>query len=124
VLKAEDDTILKTIGVVKMQVCLRGHRTFDYVYIIEGLTRSLLSRRVLKDLGLISQDFPNVTVNTIEKASLIVTEHGQALDKFINEFPELFNNQCSIMKDKAYHFDLEADAISISTGAYHTIPEP
>jgi hypothetical protein len=45
----------------------------------EGLTCSLLSKYVLKDLGLISQDFPNVTVNTIEKALLIVTEHGRAL---------------------------------------------
>ncbi len=95
VLKAADGTILKTIDVVKMDIYLRGRRTFDYVYILEGLTRSLLSRPVLKYLGLISQDFPNVTLN-LEKAPLIVTEHGQALNKLIIEFPELFDNQCSI----------------------------
>jgi hypothetical protein len=109
---------------MKMEICLRGPRTFDNVYIVEGLTCSLLSRPVLKDLGLISQVIPNVTVNTIEKTQLIVTEHGQALYKPIHEFPELFNNQFSIMKDRAYHIDLEADAIPISIGACRTIPEP
>jgi hypothetical protein len=97
-----------------MEMCLRGHRTFHYVDIVEGLTRSLSSRCVLKDLCLISQDFPNVTVNTLEKAPLILTEHGQALDRPINELPELFDNQCSIMKDGAYHIDLEADAITFT----------
>ncbi len=96
VLKAAHGTILNTIGVLKIEICLRVRRTFDSVYIDEGLTCSLLSRSVMKDLGLISQDFPNVTVNTNEKAPLTVTEHGQALDKLINEFPELFYNQCSI----------------------------
>jgi hypothetical protein len=71
VLKAADGTILKTIGVVKMEICLRGRRTFDYIYIVEGLTRTLLSRHVLKNLGLFSQDFPNVTVNTAKKHHLL-----------------------------------------------------
>ncbi len=66
-----------------MEIWLRCHRTLDFLHIVEGLTRSLLLRRMLKDLSLMSQDFPTVTVNAIDKAKLIVTEHGQALDKLI-----------------------------------------
>jgi hypothetical protein len=70
----------QNIEAVNMEICLRGRRTLDYKYIVEGLTRSLLSRRVLKDLDLISQDFHNVIVNTVEKTTLTVTEHCQVLD--------------------------------------------
>jgi hypothetical protein len=106
-----------------MEICLRGCRIFDYVYIIEGLTLSLSSRHVLKDLGLVFQDI-QMSVITVEKAPLMVTEHCQALDKLISEFPELFDNRCSIKKDRAYHIDLEVNAIPTATGACHTTPEP
>jgi hypothetical protein len=52
-----------------------------------------------------------------------LSQHGKALNNLINEFPELFDDQCSIMKDGTHHIDLEAVAIPISTGACRIIPE-
>ncbi len=127
VLRSADGTNLKTIGTVRFEISLRGRTTLEDIHVVEGLTRSILSRRVLRELGLISKEFPHVTVsavNEVPQTTQIVTGQGQTLDNLINEYPELFDNQCKIMKNGTYHIDLEEDAKPISTGACRTIPEP
>ena len=156
ILKAADGNNLRTVGTVTAFVKLRGKVAIDHVYVVDGLTRALLSRRVLKDLGLVHHQFPhqdlhanaasqndtrqNVTPNDItgkkKKASqndtssdnsnnlCISTGNGPELDALINEYPELFDEQCKVMKNGTYHIDLEEDATPMSSGACRTIPEP
>ena len=127
VLRSADHSALKTLGIVQMEIKLRGKSTFDNVFVVENLTRPILSKRVLKDLGLIPPDFPHVSINAADSVTTpekIVTGHGKALDKLVNEFPELFDGQCKVMKNRQYHIDLEEGAIPISTGACRTVPEP
>ena len=127
VLKSADNTALKTIGVVRMEIHLRGRIAVDNVFIVQHLTRSILSKQVLKDLGLIDPDFPRRTINVVTTGNTeqkIVTGQGKALDDLVNEYPELFDGQCKVMNDGQYHIELEDNAIPISTGACRTVPEP
>ena len=157
VLKAADGKPLKTVGTVTAFVQLQGKSAIDHVYVVDGLTRALLSRRVLKDLGLVHKQFPHQdlqasaasqdvtrrdTPNSVitsqvnppsqnvarvddpNGTSSIMSRNGSDLDSLMNEFPELFDEQCKVMKNGTYHIDLEDGATPMSSGACRTIPEP
>ena len=146
ILKAADSTVLRTVGLVKAFITLKGNTAVDNVYVVDGLSRPLLSRRMLKSLGLIHMDFPNQELpqmgttskvsaenlpeatkkvqNIPQDTTLIVSGHGPELDSLMNEYPELFDNNCKPMKNGTYHIELEREAKPISTGACRTIPEP
>ena len=47
VLKAADGKPLKTVGTITAFVQLQGKSAIDHVYVVDGLTRALLSRRAL-----------------------------------------------------------------------------
>ena len=127
ILKGADHKLLNTKGVVRMGIHLRGKSAVDNVFIVKDLTRPILSRRVIKALGLIPPDFPRCTIHAVKSVNTeqkVTTGHGEALDRLVNEFPELFDGKCKVMNDGQYHIELEENATPVSTGACRTVPEP
>ena len=60
---------LKTLGVFEASVSWQQTSTTDEIYVVDGLSHALMSRQMMKDLGLLHQDFPhqNVTPKKADK---------------------------------------------------------
>lgn len=154
-LKTADGNLLHTLGRLTAFISFKGNTAIEHVYVVRGLSRPLLSRQMLKELGLIHPDFPNQALQPTpaslapvelpkgpEKTpeaptsstqkpsfpgttkSLIVSGQGPDLDMLMNEFAELFDDQCTTMKNSTYRIELEDGAIPVSYGACRNIPEP
>jgi hypothetical protein len=121
--KSADGSNLKTLGPVDVQLSKSGHTTeFITAYIIKNLQQPILSRQVLRELGMIPKNFPFAQLSTgngadfgdksIKKLKAALrqarAERGNRvrapmfsriklgqrpdLDKIANKFPQVFNN--------------------------------
>jgi hypothetical protein len=121
---------LKVLGSFEAYIGLRGNYPEYTIYVIDGLTRPLLSRTMLKELGLVHKEFSNQDISLVHDLqasitdpnlrevkptpethvdALIITEHGPAFDILMNEFKDLFDGQCNKMKSADYHIELQDD---------------
>ena len=86
-LSSADGTQLISRGVVKLIISVGGVSVVENVHIIVGLTKPIISRRALKGLFLIHDEFPNVSLHlaatnaTTSKISLDPTE----LDRLLSD---------------------------------------
>ena len=58
-LRSADDTQFKVWGRAQCILSIKGRETPEYVYVIDGLSKPLISRRALKALGLLHPDWPH-----------------------------------------------------------------
>jgi hypothetical protein len=58
---------LNVLGSFEAYIGLRGNYVEDTIYVVDGLTRPLLSRTMLKELGLIHKKFPNQDISYIHE---------------------------------------------------------
>ena len=151
VLRTAGGNTLKVLGSFEAYVGLRGNYAEDTIYVVDGLTRPLLSRTMLKELGLIHKEFPHqdiASVDAIQASSTnqpgsgrpnlqegppstdpstiapLMTEHGPAFDALANKYRDLFDGKCTKMKSAEYHIELEKDVKPISYGACRSVPDP
>ena len=151
VLRTADGNVLRTLGTFEASLTLCRNTARERIHVVRGLSRPLLSRRMLKELGLIHKDFPNQEISQIniienednastddgnrtahasenpetdDSSSRIESEHGPAFDKLVNEYRDLFSGRCTQMKSQDYHIDVEADAKPISYGACRSVADP
>jgi predicted aspartyl protease len=61
-LKVANGTYLKTLGTVEMNFTMNGTTAPELIYVVEGLSEPLLSRRMLKVLGLLPQTWPTINI--------------------------------------------------------------
>ena len=59
-LKVANGTYLKTLGTAEANFTMNGFAAPELIYIVEGLYEPLLSRQMLKALGLLPQTWPKV----------------------------------------------------------------
>ena len=59
ILKGADGGILNTIGMFKATLSRHGNFAEEDVYVVKGLSKPLLSRRMLKELGAVNTQFPH-----------------------------------------------------------------
>ena len=59
-LKVANGTYLKTLGTAEANFTMNGFTAPELIYIVEGLSEPLLSRRMLKALGLLPMTWPKV----------------------------------------------------------------
>ena len=121
--KSADGSNLKTLGAVDVRLSKSGHTTeFITAYVIKNLQQPILSRQVLRELGMIPKNFPFAQLSigngadfgdeSIEKLEAALRQaranrgehvsaatfqrvelgHGPDLDKIANEFPQVFDN--------------------------------
>ena len=153
VLCAANRNSLKVTGAFQARLGLQGNSTNEVVYVVNGLSRPLLSRNSMKELGLIHRDFPYHDVARVNEVisnshspsdsggdsvpqgriqtpspsqgeKPITTEHGPAFDRLINEYSDLFDGRCTQMRSADYHIELEKDVKPISYGACRSVPDP
>jgi predicted aspartyl protease len=77
ILRGADGNTLKVKGVFEARVSLKGNETLETIYMVSGLSRPLLSRTTMKELGLIHQDFPLqdvAAVNPVQSSAKTNTE--------------------------------------------------
>ena len=126
--KSADGSRLQTIGKSVFQVEFKNKSVEAEVYIIKGLEKPIISRRLLKVFKLIPEDFPHAEVAAVTKAvspvNPIVTGHGPELDELMNKYAKLFDGNCKVMKNGDYHIDLDPEAVPINTGASRSVPDP
>ena len=87
-LRSADGTLLNTYGTIKFLISLRGESTLENFHIVDGLTRPILSRRVITDLKLIHPDFPHTSINALEKSKDGVPPLSHSISP-ANSFPTL-----------------------------------
>jgi hypothetical protein len=121
--KSADGSNLKTLGAVDVRLSKSGHTTeFITAYVIKNLQQPILSRQVLRELGMIPKNFPFTQLSIgngaefgdelIEKLEAALRQaraergkrvsaatfprvelgQGPDLDKIANEFPQVFDN--------------------------------
>jgi hypothetical protein len=62
--KSADGSALRTLGSVEVRISKLGHTTeFLTAYVIKNLQQPILSRQVLRELGIIPQEFPFVQLS-------------------------------------------------------------
>lgn len=129
--KSADGSRLKTLGSAMFQVCHKDKITTTEVFIIEGLEKPILSRKVLKLFKLIPADFPFAEVNAVNNEPVpepvqVFQGRGPELDALMNmpKYAPLFDGKCKVMKNGLYHIDMEPDATPINTGASRNVPDP
>jgi hypothetical protein len=121
--KSADGSNVKTLGAVDVRLSKSGHTTkFITAYVIKNLQQPILSRQVLRELGMIPKNFPFAQLSigngaefedkSIEKLKAALRQaranrgervsaatfprvelgQGPDLDKIANEFPQVFDN--------------------------------
>ena len=151
-LRTADGKTLETVGTFVATLSLQGNEARERIHVVRGLSRPLLSRQMLKELGLIHRDFPHqvthinaVATDTVKtetvatqeviahaapetgekrESAMIETEHGPAFNKLVNEFKDLFDGQCTQMKSPDYHIEVEDGAKPVSYGACRSVADP
>jgi hypothetical protein len=151
VLRAANGIPLKVVGAFHARISLQQNSADEIVYVVRGLSRPLLSRTTMKELGLIHPDFPfqdlahahtlqsfhaKPTTSGSEpqthvqvpsppsKQDLIVTDHGSTFDRLFNEYADLFDGCCTEMKSADYSIEVEKDVKPVSYGACRSVPDP
>jgi hypothetical protein len=61
-LKVANGTHLKTLGTAEANFTMNGTTAPELIYVVEGLSEPLLSRRMLKALGLLPQTWPTIKI--------------------------------------------------------------
>ena len=126
--RSADGARLRAIGKSVFQVEFKDKSVETEVYIITGLKKPIISRKLLKQFKLIPEDFPFAEVaavtEAVSSAAPIVTGHGPELDELMNKYAKLFDGNCKVMKDGSYHIDLDPEAVPINTGASRAVPDP
>ena len=124
ILRTADSNVLQTLGTYKATLALQSNAAGKRIHVVRGLSRPLLSRQMLKELGLIHKDFPHQDVNQIsvvkksdtpstdegvdtahasqnreppKNIAPIEAEHGPAFNKLVREYKDLFNGRCTQM---------------------------
>jgi hypothetical protein len=88
ILRGADGKALRVNGAFEARVSLKGNDAFETIYVVSGLSRPLLSRTMMKELGLIYRDFPFqdiVALNTVQSSSETKTERDMPLVKVDTE---------------------------------------
>ena len=149
-----DGSVLKTLGSVPIGIKKNNFYVHVDAYVIDGLQQPILSRHVLKELGMIPKGFPNVVIGSAKgpveanieelktalktvreaKSGEVKVEnqlgtidlgHGHDLNVIANKFPHVFDNtRIPTMKGEPYHIELEDGAIPFNKGSSRTVPEP
>ena len=141
VLRAANGIPLRVVGAFHARISLQQNSTDEIVYVVRGLSRPLLSRTTMKELGLIHPDFPyqdlaqahalqsfhaKPTTSDFEsqkhvqvpspppKQDPIVTDHGPTFDRLFNEYADLFDGRCIQMKSADYSIEVEKDVKPVS----------
>ncbi len=148
---------MRTLGLVEVRISKSGRTTeLLTAYVIKNLQQPILSRQVLRELGIIPEKFPFVqlcignganfgdeSIEKLEEAlrqarakqgihisaasttSRIELGHGLELDKFANEFPEVFDNtKIPTINGGFYTIKLEETAIPFNKRSSRSVPEP
>jgi hypothetical protein len=151
--KSVDGSNLKTLGAVDVRLSKSGHTAkFITAYVIKNLQQPILSRQVLRELGMIPKNFPfaqlsigngvefgDESIEKVEAAQARANrgEHVSAatflrgkpgqwpdLNKIANEFPQVFNTKIPKMARGYYVINLEDGAVPFNKGSSRTVPEP
>ena len=123
-----DGTTLKVVGRISLKVKFGRFFTTEPFFVVAKLRRPILSRKCLKRLHLIPQNFPHevvneTTVNLVESIVHVKTGYPD-LDALIARYPRVFDGKCKVMKGKPHHIELEENAKPISSGATRNVAEP
>ena len=151
--KSADGSALKTLGSVEVQISESGCMTeFLTAYVIKNLQQPILTRQVLRELGIIPKEFPFVqlsisthfggeSIKKLEEAlrqaqakrgiyvsaastTRIELGHGPELYKITKEFLEVFDNTKILMMNGGFYtIEMEETAITFNKGSLHTFPE-
>jgi hypothetical protein len=70
-LRTAGGNTLNVLGSFEAYIGLRGNYAEDTIYVVDGLTRPLLSRTMLKELGLVHKEFPNQDIFARPQASSV-----------------------------------------------------
>ena len=67
VLRVADGKALNTLGSIEAIISRHGIEAAEQIYVVQGLTRPLLSRRMLKAIGMIHPEFPHQDLRQARK---------------------------------------------------------
>ena len=81
VLRVADGKTLNTLGSIEAIISRHGIEAAEQIYVVQGLTRPLLSRRMLKAIGMIHPEFPHQDLRQARK------EFGAAANTVMPEGP-------------------------------------
>jgi len=125
---AANGTALKVLGKIPLTATYRNFFSTEPFFVIENLSRPILSRKCLKRLHLIPQNFPHgvvsaTAVSAVESVVRVKTGYPD-LDALMARYPRVFDGKCKVMKGKPHHIELEENAKPISSGATRNVAEP
>ena len=132
--KCANGASMNVIGTVTTDVIANDVMVTDVHWRVSDAHRLIMGQSLVKQLGLIPEDFPFIQVNqatagneepsTLEATTTPVEICNDAeINALATKYPEIFCGRVTLMKGKPAKIELSPDAIPTSAGHFRTIAD-